>query len=201
MDFNTTGTEQECPLWKAFRSGSADALAKIFNEHYDSLYYYGRKLANDDDLVKDCVQNLFLKMWTARDRLMAVRSIRPYLLKALRRHIGDQIVSKNRKNVLHSLAAEDFPVTFSHEDFLISVQVARHQSDTLVQCLNALSPRKREAIFLRFYEGLDYPRIAEVMSLNVQSVRNLIHQSLQTIKERMNVSPFPAFMNVESDNQ
>ena len=200
MHLNTTGTQQECPVWKNFRNGDAGALAKIFNDHYDSLYYYGRKLINDDDLVKDCVQNLFLKMWTSRERLMAVRSVRPYLLKALRRHVGDQVVAINRKKQLHSEAVNEFQFTFSHEDFLIALHVSRRQSELLAQSLNRLSSRKREAIFLRFYEGLDYARIAEVMTVNIQSVRNLIYQSLQTIKEEMTFSAFPAFINVESDN-
>jgi len=79
----------ECPVWRNFRAGDAIALATIFNENYDSLYYYGKKLVRDEDLVKDCVQNLFLKIWTTRHNLMAVKYVRPYLLKSLRRHLGD----------------------------------------------------------------------------------------------------------------
>ena len=178
----------ECPVWRNFRSGDRKALAEIFNDHYDSLYYYGRKLIQDEDLVKDCIQNLFLKVWTTRHKLMAVQCVRPYLLKALRRHIADQVTAQNRKNILHDQFHGDFQIAFSHEDFLIAHQTSREQTEALARSLNQLATRQREAIFLKFYEDLDYTKIAEIMALNVQSVRNLIHQSLKSIKVAMNLA-------------
>lgn len=187
----------ECPVWRHFRDGDPAALAQIFNEHYGSLHCYGKKLVQDEDLVKDCVQNLFLKMWTSRHKLTAVKAIRPYLLKALRRHIGDQVISRNRKKAFHEKITGDFEVTFSHEDFLIALQNTEEQSKALARSLNLLPARQREAIFLRFYEGLDYEKVAEVMNLNVQSVRNLIYQSLKSIKGHLAPSSF-AFINAEA---
>lgn len=185
MENNASNIVQECPVWRSFRNGDAMALARIFNENYDSLYYYGKKLVRDEDLVKDCVQNLFLKIWITHEKLMAVKYVRPYLLKALRRHIGDQVVALNRNKTLQEQFLNEFQIAFSHEDFLIATQVSREQSEALARSLNKLSCRQREAIFLKFYEGLDYVKIAEVMALNVQSVRNLIHQSLKSIKHQM----------------
>ena len=132
---------------------------------------------------------------------MAVKSIRPYLLKSLRRHIGDQMLSQTRQRVCHERFTGGFEVTFSHEDFLIALQTSQDQSEALVRSLNGLPARQREAIFLRFYEELDYEKIAEVMSLNIQSVRNLIYQSLKTIKGQLTV-PVRVLVNIEpSRNQ
>lgn len=186
MENKVRDVGDECPVWRRFRSGDRNAMAVIFNENYDSLYHYGKKLIQDEDLVKDCIQNLFLKVWTTRDKLMAVRFVRPYLLKALRRHIADQITDRNRKDILHGHFHGDFQITFSHEDFLIGMQTSLEQSQALARSLNNLAARQREAVFLKFYEDLDYTKIAEVMALNVQSVRNLIHQSLKSIKQGMN---------------
>jgi RNA polymerase sigma factor (sigma-70 family) len=186
MGNNESNIAKECPVWRNFRNGDVMALARIFNENYDSLYYYGKKLVPDDgDLVKDCVQNLFLKIWISHANLMAVKYVRPYLLKALRRLIGDQVMALTRHKTLTQQFLNEFQITFSHEDFLIATQVSREQSEALARSMNKLSCRQREAIFLKFYEGLDYVKIAEVMMMNVQSVRNLIHQSLRTIKHQM----------------
>ena len=187
----------ECPVWRNFRAGDAIALATIFNENYDSLYYYGKKLVRDEDLVKDCVQNLFLKIWTTRHNLMAVKYVRPYLLKSLRRHLGDQVVAQSRKKAQQDQFQSEFQITFSHEDFLIALQTSQEQSEALARSLNSLPSRQREVIFLKFYEGLDYLKIAEVMALNVQSVRNLIYQSLKSIKSQLNL-PTPVLIKAEN---
>lgn len=185
MDSKESIFLHECPVWRRFRNGDATALAQIFNENYESLYSYGRKLIRDDDLVKDCVQNLFLRLWITRKNITAICSVRPYLLKSLRHHVGDQMGSQKRKRALHETWAPDLQVTFSHEDLLISIQTSQEQREILIQSLNLLPARQKEAIFLRFYEGLDYEKIADVMNLNVQSVRNLIYQSIKSIKGQM----------------
>lgn len=194
MESKVSFFSEECPVWKHFRQGDQAALARIFNENYESLYCYGKKLIADEDLVKDCIQNLFLKMWTTRQKLMSIKTVKPYLLKSLRRHIGDQMVMLNRQKELHHRFNGEFDITFSHEDFLIALQTSQEKSELLARSLNELPSRQREAIFLRFYEGLDYEKIAEVMNLNVQSVRNLIYQSLKTIKGK--ISP-PAVVLVK----
>jgi RNA polymerase sigma factor (sigma-70 family) len=198
MESNSRSIIPECPVWKNFRNGDPQALATIFNDHYDSLYYYGRRLVRDEDLVKDCVQNLFLKMWTSRERLRPIEYVRFYLMKSLRRHIGDQVIMQKRNKSREHLLQYEFEITFSHEDFLIASQISREQSDALANSLNNLSARQREAVFLKFYEECEYSRIADIMNLNVQSVRNLIYQSLKCIKNQM--APFgqPVFMNVRS---
>jgi RNA polymerase sigma factor (sigma-70 family) len=201
MGKNASKTAEECLVWRNFRNGDTMALARIFNEHYNSLYYYGKKLVQDEDLVKDCVQNLFLKIWTTRKKLMAVKYVKPYLLKALRRHIGDQVVALNRNKTLQKQVVNEFQITFSHEDFLIATQISQEQSEALSRSLNTLSCRQREAVLLRFYEGLDYEKIAEVMALNVQSVRNLIYQSLKTIKHQMAPGIASVLVNAESGHK
>lgn len=197
MESDSCGVRPECPAWRNFRTGDPEALAALFNEHYDSLYHYGVKLFPDEELVKDCVQNLFVKIWASRSRLMAVQSVRPYLLKALRRHIGDQVVAMRRRRTFQEEGVDGFQVMFSHEDFLIANQISAEQSLILSESLNSLSARQREAIFLKFYEGLDYEKIAEVMTLNIQSVRNLIHQGLKNIKHHFDSRPSPVFVKVE----
>jgi RNA polymerase sigma factor (sigma-70 family) len=119
-------------------------------------------------------------------------------MKSLRRHIGDQVVIQKRNKTREYLLQHEFEITFSHEDFLIANQISREQSDALANSLNNLSARQREAVFLKFYEEFDYSRIADIMNLNVQSVRNLIYQSLKCIKNQMGHFGQPVFMSTGS---
>jgi RNA polymerase sigma factor (sigma-70 family) len=176
---------EECANWKSLRGGDAKALALIFQEYYDELYRYGMKLIQEEELVKDCVQNLFLKLWVRRESLGAVKVVKPYLFKALRRHIGDEAVALRKKKNLQDQFFYEFDITFSYEDFLIATQESKEQSEYLAAALNRLSKRQKEAVFLKFYQDLDYEKIAEVMELNIQSVRNLIYQSLKSLKDQM----------------
>lgn len=142
-------TGEECAIWKSFREGDPQALANIFRVHYDSLYFYGMKLIQDEDLVKDYVQNLFLKLWARRDNLGAIKVVKPYLFKALRRHLGDEAMALHKKKKLQDHFLYDFNFTFSHEEFLITTQASKEQREALATALNGLTNRQREAIFLK----------------------------------------------------
>jgi len=177
--------ERTAQLWDAFRDGDGDALSALFEIYYDPLYQYGLKLTGDEELVKDCIQNLFQKLWRRREGLRAVQVVKAYLFKALRRHLGDETKLLRQHRHLLPNYTDSFEVTYSHEEFLIAQQGDAEQSARLLAALNQLSKRQREALYLKFYDGFSYERIAEVMSLNTQSVRNLVFNALQTLRKVM----------------
>jgi RNA polymerase sigma factor (sigma-70 family) len=179
------GPQTDYQLWQQFKQGNTSALERIFIIFYDDLYGYGIKLSRDEELVKDCIQNLFYKLWKNRNNLENIKSIKPYLFKALRHTVGDELQANSRKRKIRQEQAPEYEVVFSQEDFLISQQHSKEQSERIAAALNKLSSRQREAVYLRFFEGVEYEKIAEIMSINTQSVRNLIHQSFKILKENI----------------
>ena len=180
--------ENSAQLWEAFRLGSAPALAALFEGYYFTLFSYGLKLTGDEELVKDCVQNLFKKLWHHRANIRPTPVVKTYLFKALRRHLGDETKLLRRHRHLLPAYSDSFAVTYSHEELLISQQAGAEQSARLLAALNQLSKRQREALYLRFFDDFSYERIAEVMSLNTQSVRNLIFNALKALRKVMVLS-------------
>ena len=180
--------ESSAQLWEAFRLGDAQALATLFEAHYYALFSYGLKLTGDKELVKDCIQNLFQKLWRRREGVRATQVVKAYLFKALRRHLGDETKLLRQHRHLLPAYTDSFEVTYSHEEFLIAEQSDAEQSTRLLGALNQLSKRQREALYLKFFDGFSYERIAEVMSLNTQSVRNLIFNALKSLRKVILVS-------------
>jgi RNA polymerase sigma factor (sigma-70 family) len=169
-------------LWNDFLAGSKQAFERIFLAHYDDLFRYGMRLTGDEEVVKDCIQNLFQRLWQRRKSLGPVAEIRPYLFTALRYHITDEMRAQKRRSALQTgypeLAVENSP-----EDFLIAQQLTTEQQAQLLAALNQLSNRHREALYLKFFDGFAYDRIATIMDLNQQSVRNLVHQAIKRMRQ------------------
>jgi RNA polymerase sigma factor (sigma-70 family) len=49
--------------------------------------------------------------------------------------------------------------------------------------LNQLSVKQKEALYLRFNESMEYPEIAKVMNISVESVRKQVYRAIKTIRE------------------
>ena len=180
---------EEQKQWRLFLTGDEQALSAIFRTYHDDLFNYGMKLAGNTEIVKDSIQEMFLKLWRNRRSLSETSKIKPYLFKALRRHIEDYLAIYNRYYFTDKPLLE-FEVQISTEDFIINNQVSEENQKKVLEVLKQLSPRQREAIYLRYFENLEFENIALVMDMNVQSVRNTLHRAMQTLREMMIIESF-----------
>jgi RNA polymerase sigma factor (sigma-70 family) len=172
-------------LWKSFLQGNKEALATIFLLFHDDLYRYGLKLAGNNNLVEDSLQDLFLQLWKNRQNLRQVDNLKPYLFKSFRNHVIDNVELQNPVTHIEIDFEHPFEVTYSPEDFIIQQQVTEEYQLKIAEALNNLSSRQREAIYLRYFEDLDFDMIAIIMDMNVQSVRNTLHRGLQALRNLM----------------
>lgn len=174
----------ELDLWIAFKNGSENAFVTIYQRYADILYRYGTNLSRDEDLVKDCIQNLFLDLWNKRSRLAETDSIRFYLLKSMKRSIHKELLSQNKKRSVDDIIGSyRFNIVLSHESELISTQAKLEQEKELKGILEKLTKRQKEAIYLYFYNELSYEEVASIMSLKVASVYDLVYDALKILKK------------------
>jgi len=176
----------DADLWQKFKSGEEEAFAHIFRTHYQAMINYGLKFFNDMALVEDCVQELFLELWKNKASLSQTDTIKPYLLKSIRRKIIKHATmnSKFKKLFLNILPKEyAFEVVFSHESQLINNQVSEEKIKNLQIMLDKLPARQKEVLYLLFYQDMSYEEISQVMSMNYQSARNLVHRAIKLLRE------------------
>ena len=76
-----------------------------------------------------------------------------------------------------------FDVTWSIEHEIILEEISDHKSKVLLMALNELTPRQKEAIYLRFTKELDYKEVAGLMDISVEACRNLISKAITTLKK------------------
>jgi RNA polymerase sigma factor (sigma-70 family) len=176
----------ESKIWKEFKSGSKQAFSHIYNNYFNVLYNYGRKIINDKDLVEDCIQDLFFELWESKEKLSDTDSIKYYLLKALRIKIFKELNKQSKFLDKNGLSDNyDFNIVSSYEAELINEQFSEEQKEKISNVLTKLSKRQKEAIFLRYFDDLHYEEIASIMSINHQSVHNLIHRAITILRENL----------------
>jgi RNA polymerase sigma factor (sigma-70 family) len=170
-------------LWEKYLKGDKEALSIIFRIFFDDLYTYGSRLTRNSEIVRDSMQDMFLKLWKNRTNLRVIDNIKPYLFKALRRHIISNLKWENSFVDYEHQPEELFQIEFSHEDFLVSRNLDNETREKLIKALNKLTRRQREAIYLRYFEEMDFESISEIMSMKIQSVRNSIYRGLLVLRE------------------
>lgn len=174
------------PLWQSFKQGDGEAFAEMYQRYAKPLYCYGYKVTSDAQLVEDSIQDLFIYLWKNRLGLGDTTSIKFYLFKSLRRELTRKLQGETHHAFTFTPEDDFHPVSvFSHEAYLIEMQTEAERVSALKQALEKLTKRQREAITLRFYENFSYQEIGGIMSLNYQSVCNLVYRSLHVLKDNI----------------
>lgn len=176
-------SEIQSDLWKKFKSGDSASLGQLAQIHYRALYNYGTKFSSDPDLIRDCLQEMYLELWERRAFLSETAFVKSYLFKALRHKIIKENV--RLKRVTHVAEAEfnNEEATVPIESIIIEGEELNHQKSKIKHIISSLSKRQQEIVYLRFYQNLEYDDIAHIMGLGRQSIANLIYRALKEIKE------------------
>jgi len=183
---NSNKYETDFELWKALKENKEDALNIIYKTHYQSLYNYGRKFANDDEFIRDMVQETFYDIIRLKNNLSDTDNIRFYLLRSLRNKIVKELKKLVVREKYHlEIKKINFEPYFTVENSLIFKENRKSIREKLANALNSLTERQKEAIYLKYYHNLDYEEICEIMSINYQSARTLIYKAIKDIKDNM----------------
>lgn len=177
----------EAELWDSLRTGSEEAFSLLYTRFADVVYSYGCRLHPDKDLIKDCIQDLFVTIWNTRHKLGPTTSIKYYLFRSLRR----ELVRKLKYNNIHKAEIFQTQTEDSAEAQWISADEDSRRSNALENALQQLSERQREAVYLRFYQNMDFDDIALLMEISQRAVYKLIYRAIDVLKKSYFPAPLP----------
>ncbi|MFT3935176.1 MAG: sigma-70 family RNA polymerase sigma factor [Chitinophagaceae bacterium] len=176
--------DENLMLWDRFRNGDSWAFSELMRLHYNDLYNYGSRFTKETELVKDCIQDLFLSLWKNRATINSTSFVKYYLLKSLRRMLKRAVGKKKYLLMPKEFAFENFfNAVPSAENAMIELENISALARSVRKMLSNLSKRQQEVIYLRFYMDADVEEIAEITSLNRQSVYNLLHDGMKKLKK------------------
>lgn len=175
-------------LWGSFKKGDWEAYSRLYDSYFGILNNYGYKFTREKKLIEDAVHDLFVRLWTTRERLSNPASVRNYLFKSLR-HILIRKLKKEEK--FTDIDGQEYPQSFSVN---YASETLKRIEDRELQArirsyIETLPPRQQEIIYLRFYEGLSYEEIADIMSIHVNSAYKLLYKALDNLQNNFGPSP------------
>lgn len=191
-----SSNRSDLELWQAFLAGNKSAFINIYETYFDSLFSYGTRITPNEELVKDSIHDVFFDLRKNSKNIGGTNHIKFYLFKCLKRRLLKELkgwVGKRGSLDDHT----PFEITFSYEQVLINGQMDTEQTAKIKNAIEELSPRKREAVYYIFFEGLNYKEVKELMGLSsAKSARDLVYKALRTLRNSLGFLP-PLFFMIE----
>lgn len=173
-------------LLEDLKIGNPDALKALFYEYYNSMYCYGSRLSNDNEFIIDSIQDVFAYLWEYREKLNNVTYIKAYLFKMFRNRIFKK---KTKDKFLQKYTSEyyDSQVNFeiSQEDLIINEENQQQKIKIVNEIFKELTIRQREILFLKFYNNMTNTEISHSLSIEIQSVSNLLNRTFTALRKKI----------------
>lgn len=158
-----------------------ETITELFTALESPLLGYARRLVPDPTLAEDVVQEAFMKLHAQNG---TVREPRRWLYRTVHNLALNH--RRSARKIVPLEPAGDDPAAASHEAAdpqpLPDELIVRWESIGLVRLgLEALEPRSRELLRLKFHEGLSYQEMSGRTGLTVGHVGYLLHHALKAI--------------------
>lgn len=182
--FSKVNEEEDRRLWQSLTKGNELAFSSLFKKYVNPLFNYGMHLYPDREEIKEIIQELFTRLWLSRESLKEVEQVNFYVFTCFRnalfqrlKKIGKVSFSDEYENL--EIKEQSAESQWIEEEKMNALQFNLHNA------IDKLSPRQKEVVLFRFYQGLDHDQIAQVMGISKEGVYNLLSKAISMLKSRL----------------
>ncbi|HWB90360.1 MAG TPA: sigma-70 family RNA polymerase sigma factor [Puia sp.] len=149
--------------------GDENAFKALFLQWYQLLAGYLFRITESKELTEDLVQEVFLKVWMARESLSGVRHFKSYLLAVSRNHAFDVMKKRLKEQMLRRAWERDTSIGAEADE-----DTNMYRAALIEAAIDSLPPRRKEVYLLSRHERLTYHEIADRLGISRESVKTHI---------------------------
>ena len=161
-------------LFKAAKSGDADAFGALYALYANELYRYACAILHDRHTAEDAVQETCIKVYTNLKNIQNADAVKAYFFKTLQ-NTAKTILRRGTLTVY----GEEIPETQPACD---NTEATASDRTDLQNALMRLSDEERQIVLLSAVAGFTSKEIAETVDLTAGAVRSKLSRSLEKLR-------------------
>lgn len=179
------------------KQGSAAAFEELVLRYQGRLLTVLEHLVNDREQAEDLAQEVFLRVFRARERYEPGARFSTWLFTIANNVALNSQRSKSRRRevgVVERMGTDSTPIQLDQLALAASGQMPARALDkaeaaeVVRLALESLNPRQRMALLLSKFEGMSYHDIAATMDMTVQATKSLLSRARENL--RVILSPY-----------
>lgn len=176
------GRPGEPQLIAALKLGSVKAFDALYDMYYRRIYGYCLNFTKSRKDTEDIVQEVFMKLWSARKEIQVEDSIANYIFSIAK----NRLISAFRSNVAspHYEDYLDYCETLGKEDY--SVIEYKEFVAMVEEGISKLPPMQQKIVRLSKFTSMSNKEIASLFEISEQTVKNQLVTGLKKIRIHLN---------------
>lgn len=184
---NTQGNayveNQELTWLQQAQQGDQAAFCRLVEAYQRPVYNLAYRMLSNVGEAEDATQETFVRMFTKLHTYQPNRKLASWVLSIASHYCIDRL----RRRRINWLSLDDDPVAMaapSHQPGPEETLIRHEARDAVQDCIAQLAPAYRVPLILRYWHGLSYEEIADVMGITVQAVKSRLYRARLQVADR-----------------
>jgi len=160
------------------RAGDPDAFGILVSRYYDACWRFAYHMTGERAEAEDVLQDAFLRAYLAIGRYDERDQFRGWLFRILTNQCRNALTSRGRRTrrfVQDEIALESAPAP--------PLGLATGVEDAaLVRALSQLDPLQREALLLKYAEGLEYGEMSAMTGAGESALKMRVKRGSERLR-------------------
>lgn len=185
----TENTTENYLYFQRFKKGEEEALNYVYKQVFKALEWHGKKIIEDEFVVKTLVQDAILKGWQFREQMESL--FHAYCFMRINLRWSCLSYYKNQSNQFHQRIIHMHDDT-DYADRSVETEQLRHFDEDRLQLVEAVIPylplNSQTIMDLHFRKGLSLKRIARRFGSSHQGIHLEVQKSIDHLKKMIEAS-------------
>lgn len=186
--------DPDVQLMLRVREGDDDAYTELVTTYQDRLVAVFYHLLRDKEASEDLAQEVFLKIYRARQRYVPTAKFATYMFRVANNVASNWKRSKGRRKEVPMTARDSGPWGARPEENLLADKSGlmpgrladrREMREMVRDAMEELSERQRMAVLLHKFEQMSYADIGEAMHLSPAAVKSLLSRAREQLRIKL----------------
>lgn len=166
-------------LYNDYLSGEKEAFEILYNKYKNKIEYFIYNIVKDYQKAEDIAQETFI--YVIQHQMRENSSFKYYIYLVARSKALNYInVEKRRNEITEKYLAND---NEQIEKDVLDIITAEESKKELLESIELLDERYKNAIYLVNIEGLSYEETSKVLGETLQNTKNLIHRGKKQLRK------------------
>jgi RNA polymerase sigma-70 factor, ECF subfamily len=175
QDLERTASDEELMIGAS--RGDLGAFEQLVLRYQAVAWNTAYRFLGNSAEAEDIVQEAFLRIWTSARRYQPTALFRTYLYRVVTRICLDYSAKKR------PLYSSRLPELVDHRPSPFRALTNAEREKAIRVALDQLPPNQRMVLLLKYFDGLGYADIAEILAITVKAVERSLARARQTLQQ------------------
>ena len=166
-------------LYNEYLNGEKSAFEILYNKYKNKIQYFIYNIIKDYQKAEDITQEVFI--YVIQNKIKEGYTFKYYIYLVAKCRAYNYINSENRKKEINEqyFSKENAQI----EEDIIDIITKNEKRKEVLESINLLEDKYKNAIYLSNIEGLPYKETAEILGETVPNIKNLVHRGKSKLRK------------------